>query len=365
MTNKKNHKRTSPLVWGLTISASLILGLIFLKPYLAVTILGLLLAFVFFPIYEYLRKKLNSQSKAAWLTTIISFLIVGIPVAVILTITAAQAINLIDDLAGNSIEVIEGKGFDQAVEDLAESTNQKIEAWFGFKEAIETENVKSFVESTIPEVLRTISNSIIGIVSGIPTFFTLLIIYLFVFVSGLVNGKKLKKTIQQISPFDKETNKLYLDRLGAMAKAMIKGQFLIAIAQGLESAAVLSLFGFADYFLFFAVGFTFLSFIPLGAGIITIPLGILMILLGNIWGGIVVLLNHFLIVTNIDNYIRPKVVPDNARLPAALTILGAFAGVSYFGFLGVIYGPMIMIFIMTTIESYIKYKERLEKSSAQ
>ncbi len=61
------------------------------------------------------------------------------------------------------------------------------------------------------------------------------------------------------------------------------------------------------------------------------------------------MLNHFLIVTNIDNYIRPKVVPDNARLPAALTILGAFAGVSYFGFLGVIYGPMIMIFVMTTI----------------
>lgn len=364
MSVSKTQTQTPAVVWALTITASLVFGLIFLAPYLAVTILGLLLSFIFYPMYSWLYKKFKSQAKAAWLTTVSSVLIVGLPLIIILTITAAQALNLVDDLTANGIAIIEGESLEQTLEGLTSDLNQRIENITGSREAIDIENVRSFVESTIPNVLRAVSDSIIGIVSGVPTFFTLLIIYFFVFVAGLVNGKKIRKIIEQISPFDKETNKLYLDRLGAMAKAMMKGQFLIALAQGIESAAVLSLFGFADYFLFFAVGFTFLSFIPLGAGIITIPLGILMILLGNVWGGVIVLLNHFLVVTNIDNYIRPKVVPDNARLPAALTILGAFAGVAYFGFLGVIYGPMIMIFITTTIESYIKYKERTEKSNA-
>ncbi len=99
---------------------------------------------------------------------------------------------------------------------------------------------------------------------------------------------------------------------------------------------------------------TVLSIIPLGGGIIVIPIGIIMILLGNIWQGALILAGHFLIVTNEDNILRPKLVPDEARLDPALTLLSVFSGLAFFGFIGIVVGPVIMILIVTTIEVYME-----------
>jgi predicted PurR-regulated permease PerM len=60
------------------------------------------------------------------------------------------------------------------------------------------------------------------------------------------------------------------------------------------------------------------------------------------------------IVTNIDNVLRPKLVPKDAKLNGALTILSVFAGIKVFGFLGIVVGPIIMILITTTVNVYVQ-----------
>jgi predicted PurR-regulated permease PerM len=91
----------------------------------------------------------------------------------------------------------------------------------------------------------------------------------------------------------------------------------------------------------------------MGAGIVTIPIGVFMILTGNVWQGILVIANHLLIVTNIDNVMRPRLVPPEAKLDPALTILSVFAAVYYFGFLGIVIGPVLMIVIVTTLRVFL------------
>jgi predicted PurR-regulated permease PerM len=145
--------------------------------------------------------------------------------------------------------------------------------------------------------------------------------------------------------------------MGAMTTAMVKGQFSIAILQGLTDAALLYIVG-VDYFIFWFVFITFLSIIPLGGGIIVIPAGIILILTGNIWQGILLIAGHIIIVTNIDNVLRPRFVPKSAYLEPALTMLGVFAGLAMFGFLGIIIGPVIMIILVTTIKVYLNYLEQ-------
>jgi predicted PurR-regulated permease PerM len=99
-----------------------------------------------------------------------------------------------------------------------------------------------------------------------------------------------------------------------------------------------------------------LSIIPLGGGIVTVPIGLILALTGNFWGGIFVLASHFLIVTNIDNLLRPILVPKEARLNSALTMLSVFSGIALFGFLGIVIGPVLMILIVTTINVYLQTK---------
>jgi predicted PurR-regulated permease PerM len=64
---------------------------------------------------------------------------------------------------------------------------------------------------------------------------------------------------------------------------------------------------------------------------------------------------HLLAVTNIDNLLRPRLVPRSARLNPALTLLAVFAGLVAYGAMGIIYGPVVMIVVVTTLQMYAEY----------
>lgn len=364
MTNQtvKDTKENRQL-WGAAIVLTLIAAFIFVRPFFSLVILSLLMAFLFNPSYQWaLRKFGNKKSRAALWATVFSIFVIGIPVVGIVAVAIAQGVKLINDLGLGSI-IVSNPDYTTALHSIIDQVNEMIASGTGIDDALNYDEVIAFFQGTLPQVIQGIVDAFISIVSSIPGFFMNLIVYLFLFTGILVNQEKLLETVRYLSPFEDHINDLYLKRIGAMTSAMVRGQFIIAFCQGLATATGLAIVGLGSYFLFFTLIFTFLSVIPLGAGIITIPLGILMILLGDVWQGAVILINHFVIVTNIDNVLRPKLVPKTARLAASLTILSALCGVIYFGVLGVVYGPVIMIVIVTTIDTYVKMRKAQAKSA--
>ncbi|MBE2224743.1 MAG: AI-2E family transporter, partial [Anaerolineae bacterium] len=100
----------------------------------------------------------------------------------------------------------------------------------------------------------------------------------------------------------------------------------------------------------------FLSLLPMiGISLIAWPIGIILILNGQIWQGIFIIAAFLLVVANLDTLLRPKLVPKDAYLNPALVMLSVFGGLSLMGFIGLIYGPVIMILLVTSIEIYAKY----------
>jgi predicted PurR-regulated permease PerM len=188
-----------------------------------------------------------------------------------------------------------------------------------------------------------------GVFGGV----TAAILFLYVFISLLTNREQLRNLIRQLNPLGEDVTDLYLARMGAMVRATVRGQFVIALCQGVAGAASIYIAGFHDGFFIFAIVLSALSVIPLGGGIVTIPFGIGMILFGNVIGGVFVIIWHLLVVTNIDNLLRPFLVPREARLDPALMLLAVFAGIAMFGAWGIIVGPVVMIVIVTTINVYL------------
>ncbi len=125
------------------------------------------------------------------------------------------------------------------------------------------------------------------------------------------------------------------------------------VAQSLAGAISIYIAGFHDGFFIFAILLSALSVIPLGGGVVSIPFGIGMALFGNVGGGLFVIAFHVLVVTNIDNVLRPILVPRAARLDSALMLLSVFSGIAMFGFLGLVIGPVLMIVVVTTISVYL------------
>jgi predicted PurR-regulated permease PerM len=145
-----------------------------------------------------------------------------------------------------------------------------------------------------------------------------------------------------------------------MVRGTVNGQFVIALCQGVAGAASVYVAGFHHGFFIFAILLTALSIIPLGGGIVTIPFGIGMIFYGNIVGGVFVVLWHLIVVTNLDNFLRPILVPRDARLNPALMLLAVFAGIAMFGPWGIVIGPVLMIVIVTTIDVYLAVYKGVE-----
>jgi len=357
--NKVMQKNAQP--WALFIIATLIGGFLFLQPFLSILALALLAAYIFNPVYKFLGKKMKS-GLAVTLTVFTATFAVIIPLAIIMLLAFSQLGNLLDAVNSDTF-TLEGRSIEDVSVSISDRINDFGENTLGINEIVSTTQVTDFAGDLAPRVIDTAINLATGLVSGVPSFFAALIIFLFLFTGALSHQKSLVATVKALSPFDDKLNEKYFTKIGAMAKAMLKGQMIIAIIQGCIGAASLLFLGLGDYVLLFAVVFSFLNLIPLGSGFITIPLGIFAILTGNIGAGLVVLLTHFVIVTNVDNLLRPMLVPDEAYLPASLLILATFAGVAAFGLLGVIYGPIIMIFITTTIEAFVAQKELTKKAT--
>jgi predicted PurR-regulated permease PerM len=327
---------------------ALLFGAYFLRGYFSLIVLAAIVAYTFNPVYKRLTRKFKKPSTAASFTLLISFLALLLPLIFVVILSGIQVKNIIDSFSASHVDL--GKIGNDALNWLNTSILEHVPG----AHQLSMQDVQQYISKGVNTIAEWFLGILTSSVSGFAGFFTAAILYIYIFLNLLTQQDKLIGMVKHLNPLGSQKSDIYLNRMGAMTGAMVRGQFIIAACQGLTSAIFLYIAGLHSIFFFMLVILTLLSIIPLGAGIVTIPIGIVLILTGDIWQGLVVLLGHFLVVTNIDNVLRPKLVPKHVRLNPALTLLSVFAGIAMFGFLGIIIGPVVMIIITTTIEMYME-----------
>lgn len=346
--------RKVPATVHATVFVAIGLLLLFTAPYLGAVLFSALIAFIFYPVYGWLHKKSGSEGLSLLGTLTTVFMAAILPITILSLVTITQVNALIDDLSNGEITV-GAANIQEVVDRGIERVNRTLESLPGGEKLhIDENSVTSALKDLgvsllngLAEFIKDAGTAIFGLIS---TF----ILAIFLIIAMLKYQLSIISFIKAISPFDDSINNLYLQQAAAMTKAMVKGQFVIASIQGFLSALSLWIIGI-DYFWFFMTLLIFLSFIPLGGGILTIPIGLVMILTGNWVQGIFVILFHVLVVTNIDNILRPRLVPKAARLNSALLLLAVFSGIAVFGAAGVIFGPVAMILLISSLEIYAQY----------
>ena len=334
---------------------ALAFGAYFLRRYFMLMVIAAIIAYLFTPLYNRLRAKLNG-GLATTLTVLAALGIVVIPLIALISLATVQVSHMLIGVADWA------KTADlNALGDKAIATVNQLLGKLPFQTpTISVDSLRSNlgkVAQTIGEwLLRTLS----GAAGGAIGFITSTIIFLYVLISLLVNKTELITLIRRLNPLGEEVTDLYLAKMGAMVKGTVKGQFIIALIQGILGAISIYIAGFHDGFFIFAIFLTALSIIPLGSGIVTIPFGIGMMFFGNIAGGAFVVLFHLIVITNVDNFLRPILVPKEARLDPALMLLSVFSGIAMFGFFGIVLGPVLMILIVTTISVYLAVYKGVE-----
>jgi len=337
---------------------ALVLGAYFLRHYFILVVIAAIVAYLFTPLYNRCRGRFGSGLSAT-LTVLAALATVIIPVGALLTLAVLQISHMVMHVA----EWVETADMSTMGNQALDYVNQALARLPFGHFSVSTDSLRDTMISVSQNLGRWLLHTLQGAAGGVIGVVTSAIIFLYVLVSLLTNQEQLLLLIRRLNPLGEEVTDLYLAKMGAMVKGTVKGQFIIAVVQGLLGAASIYIGGFHDGFFIFAIFLTALSVIPLGSGIVTIPFGIGMMFFGNIGGGLFVVLFHIIGVTNVDNFLRPILVPREARLDPALMLLAVFSGIAMFGFWGIVLGPVLMIIIVTTISVYLAVYKGVEMTS--
>jgi len=179
----------------------------------------------------------------------------------------------------------------------------------------------------------------------------------------LMDGRAMVDKAIYLCPLRREYSMMLLSRFTLISRALVKGTIIIGAIQGTLGAITLLIFG-VPYWLLWWIVMILLGCIPmLGAWVVLLPAGIIEVLAGHYVKGLGILLVQFLIISNIDNVLKPRLVGQGARMHDLVVFFSIIGGVAAFGPLGVIVGPVIAALLVALMEIYsMEFKEYLHET---
>ncbi len=180
------------------------------------------------------------------------------------------------------------------------------------------------------------------IVRNIADFAINLVVLLFVLYFMLIGGRSMEAYVQELLPFNRSTSRQVMREVRMIVRSNAIGIPLLAVVQGIVAYVGYLIFG-APSPLFWGVVTCFATVIPIiGTGLVWVPLAGYMALDGR-WGAAIGLcLFGMLVVTHVDNVVRFVMQKRLADTHPLITIFGVVIGLSLFGFMGVIFGPLML-----------------------
>lgn len=205
-----------------------------------------------------------------------------------------------------------------------------------------------------------VSNNLQSVANSTFEILISLVIMYFLLYYMLTNRSKLRESLFEYIPIGEENLKMIGKDVKEMVRANALGIPLVAIAQG-----IVALIGFLIFNIdspFFWAGMVAIgSMIPfVGALLGTIPAFILTLSAGDDFAAFGILIYGLVIVGSTDNFIRLYVLRRLDNVHPLITLIGVLVGVPLFGFIGLIFGPLLLSLFLVIVRIYKKEYGRQE-----
>lgn len=268
---------------------------------------------------------------AAILLMFLSFICILLPVTGIIFMLGEK----IGEAVENSEEIAR----------VVQNKIRTIESEYGYdlSSRINTEEISTWISSN----LETFAGSTFNIFIGIGLMY-------FILYYMLTNRRRLKDSLYEYIPISNKNLKI----IGAESQAMVRsnaiGIPLVAIAQGIIALIGFLIFGIRDPFFWFII-VTIGSMIPfVGTLIGILPVFILSMSYGNTVGAWGILIYGLVVVGSTDNIIRLFLLKKLDNVHPLITLIGVIVGVPLFGFIGLIFGPLLISLFLVVVRIYKK-----------
>ena len=306
------------------------------KPFITTIISAVLLSYIFYPLYNKLKDIMRSENVAAFISTFLIIIIIIIPLVFAANALLSQSIDFFYEM--RSIDLTKAETF------LAKFFSGKVDI---------QGNLQDLFNRMALSVAKATSDFVVSIPNRILQFFVMIFLMFYLFKEGPWIIERIEENIPL-----KESHKKYITKkFSSVVYASLYGLVLTAFIQAGVGALGLWIFGVPSPILWGLVMFI-LAMIPfIGSALVWFPAALFKIFSGDTFNGFGLLLYGLLIVSTIDNVIRPKIIGAKGKIHPILALLGVLGGLRVFGFLGIIIGPLILAILNVFLDIYILEKD--------
>jgi len=326
-----------------------------LWPFLAILILSYLLATLFKPVYNFFNRKI-SDNLSSLLTCILIILLVFIPLVFFTISLSQEALSLYQSGKAASLAM--------KIKELQNSeTMARVQEVLGsFGIPLEPESISNTVSEFIKMAGLYLYNQISGWAANILLFiFNFFMLILTVFFL-LIDSDKLVSYVLTLSPLPDDQERRLITKFEEIAGAILIGNGICGLIQGVLGGLLFALLELGPAVLWGLV-MGVLAFLPIfGIGLVLIPAGIILLIKGDMPTGLSVLLFYLLLSFSVEYILKPKMVGKQVRMHTLLVFLGIMGGLSVFGFMGIIYGPLIVTAFLTLADIYMTSYDKYVKA---
>ncbi len=208
------------------------------------------------------------------------------------------------------------------------------------------------VTSSVGSAAQFVAGRAGGMVKGIASFLFSLTITLVLMFFLVRDWRAVRTGMSRFLPFSPEQNERLMTMTHDLVLASVTATVAIALIQAVIGGATFAILGIPGAVLW-AVMIGFLALLPMvGATLVWLPAAAWLILSGSVTKGFTLLLVGALILGNVDNVVRPLLLSGRSQVSTPVLVISLLGGLSAFGFIGVVIGPLVAALLTALVESY-------------
>ena len=330
-----NHQKSELYFLLILLAGIFVLAFFIFKPFLYALALAIVFATVLQPVYQKIVSFVRGRQGLAALATIL------IVVIFIFTPLIFLGIQIFQEAQQLYFSLTDGGGIN------------KLQEYFPATQEFSV-NVDQYLEQGLGWLLRHL-----GAVFG---SFAKIMVSSFMFLVALYyllkDGQKLRAAVIALSPLSDADDEAIFKKLGMAINSVVKGNLLIALVQGILTAAGFLIFGIPNAVLWGSAA-AIAALIPgVGTALVLAPAILFLFLKGEVFSGVGLIVWGVGAVGLVDNFLGPRLVGRGMQLHPLIIPLSVLGGIGFFGPIGFLLGPLTISLLFALLDIYLSWTKK-------
>ena len=319
----------------LIVGVSLAFGWI-LQPFYGAVLWATVTAIMFAPLYRRLLEGLGQRRNCAAVSTVAIIIAIGIlPLTLIGASLIVEASGAYGRIQSGDLDLVR---FSQRVLDALPTWAIRVLDRFGL---VNLDVIQERVSASLMKGSQVLAEHAINIGQGTFGFMVDLFVMLYLLFFLLRDKEALTIRLKAAIPLRPEQQQALLLKFAVVIRATIKGDFFVALLQGVLGGLGFWFLGINSPLLW-GVVMAFSSLVPaVGAALIWVPAAIYLLATDALWQGWLLVAYGLLVIGLVDNLLRPILVGKDTKMPNYVVLISTLGGITAFGLNGLIIGPAV------------------------